>query len=59
MDVETKRKYREYTRAAEENMPYLTKFYAVDEEASPMEVKQKEENAEGHSKKPSLWRKLA
>lgn len=58
---ETKRKYREYTHAAEENMPYLTNFYAVDEEeeARLMEVKQNKEQAAGTSRTRTMWRKLA
>lgn len=54
---EMKRKYKEYTQAAEENMPYLTKFYAVDD-SGRVEVKQKEES-EGPPKRRTMWRKLA
>lgn len=54
---ETKRKYREYTCAAEENMPYLTKFYGVDE-TKLVEASQKEET-KGISKTRMMWKKLA
>jgi hypothetical protein len=54
---EMKKKYREYTHAAEENMPYLTKFYALADEA--IEPNQKESEAAGPSKRRAMWRKLA
>jgi hypothetical protein len=55
----TKRKYREYTHAAEENMPYLTKFYATDG-SRYLDCQQKEE-PEGQSRARKLtdrWKKL-
>ena len=50
----TKRKYREYTRVAEENMPYLTKFYATDE-VRHLDVKQMEE-PKGQFRRRMLWK---
>ncbi|XP_024375383.1 uncharacterized protein [Physcomitrium patens] len=52
----TKRRYKEYTRLAEVNMPYLIKFNGAGEGRRP-NVKQKEE-VEGHSKKRMMWKKL-
>lgn len=52
-----KKTYREYTHAAEENMPYVTKFYALGDEA--IEPNQKESEAAGPSKRRMMWRKLA
>lgn len=54
---EMKKEYREYTHAAEENMPYLTRFYASGDEA--IEPNQKESEAAGPSKRRMVWRKLA
>ncbi|KAG0557386.1 hypothetical protein KC19_11G125600 [Ceratodon purpureus] len=54
----TKRKYREYTFAAEENMPYLTKFYATDE-VRHLDVKQKESGVQSRARKMTdKWKRL-
>lgn len=51
-----KRRYKEYTRVAEGNMPYLTKFYSGGEDRL---VNFKQEEAERRKKRRIIWNMLA